>query len=71
MPTKIPDIIAAEARRLHADWNVAHARYYHDDSTPNFHAEQRAYDALVDYVEANDLNYTQFDPRGPEEAQQP
>lgn len=29
--------------------------------------ESDAYDRLVDYVEAHELNYTKWDPRGPEE----
>lgn len=27
--------------------------------------EQHRYDLLVDFIEANDLNYTKYDPRGP------
>jgi hypothetical protein len=30
--------------------------------------EQRTYDALIDYIEANGLNYTAHDPRGQEES---
>jgi hypothetical protein len=63
--------IRAEAERLTAEWNAALAEYRRTDSARDFEAEQKAYDALVDFVEANGLNYSEYDPRGPEEAQSP
>jgi hypothetical protein len=51
--------------RLQTAWVEAVAAYDSDD--PNtVEAEQETLDALVDYVEAHDLNYTKWDPRGPE-----
>lgn len=71
MTTEIPQTVRAEAERLTREWNEALDRYRRDDTSRSYEDEQTAYDALIDFVEENDLNYTEFDPRGPEEAQQP
>jgi hypothetical protein len=49
---------SAEYRRLRAAW----AQAYRDNDADS-HVEQTAWDALVDYVEAHDLNFTELDPR--------
>lgn len=53
-----------EAMRLREDWVKAQGRMDEHYSDANVRAEQIAWDALVDFVEANDLNYTKYDPRG-------
>jgi hypothetical protein len=53
-----------ELRRLWADWNSAYATYQTADEDYVYEAERVAWDALVDYVEADDLNGTEWDPRG-------
>jgi len=63
--------IERTARELTEEWNAALAEYRRTDSTRAYETEQKAYDALVDFVEENGLNYSEFDPRGPEEAQKP
>jgi hypothetical protein len=56
--------IEKEAWRLRELWVKASNRLIEDDSDANIRAEQETYDALVDFVEANELNYTKYDPRG-------
>ncbi len=69
---EVPD---SEAE-LHKEWH--HLRSDHHLAAERIDAaetvtdamaddEQEAWDALVDWVEANDLNYTQYDPRGTED----
>ena len=65
------DPVRVEAERLTARWYAALAEYRQNDTLRNYDAEQAAYDALINFVEENDLNYSELDPRGPEEAQQP
>lgn len=57
---------ATRVRTLRAAWDAATAAYQRNDSDANREAEQNAYDELVDYIEANELNGTAHDPRGPE-----
>lgn len=54
-----------ETRRLRASWEAARDRKDREGTTAADAAEQAAYDELVDWVEANDLNGTEHDPRGP------
>lgn len=55
-----------EASKLHDAWQEAlRLQRAHDHTFGTDEAEQTAYDALVDFVEANGLNYTDLDPRGP------
>lgn len=54
-----------ETRRLWAAWEAARGRRDRVGTDAADAAEQAAYDELVDYVEANDLNGTEYDPRGP------
>jgi hypothetical protein len=56
--------IEKEALRLRDLWVKASNRLIDDDSEANIRAEQECWDTLVDFVEANGLNYTKFDPRG-------
>lgn len=56
--------VEAEARRLRAAWDDALTAYRRNDTDANYEAEDRAHDALIDYIEANGLNYTEHDPRG-------
>ena len=60
------ETIIAEATRLTATWVGALDAKERGDSSALDRAEQVAYDELVDFVEAHDLNYTVHDPRGPE-----
>lgn len=53
-----------EYRKLHSEWQAALTLKERRGSDADELAEQDAYDALVDFVEENDLNYTEFDPRG-------
>lgn len=55
-----------EYDRLHRRWREAQGRMMASDSVKNANDEQEAWDALVDYVEAHELNYTSHDPRGSE-----
>lgn len=59
-----PEVVA-EALRLSNALGAAQGELHRavDPSDAQLQAEQAAYDALVDYVEANDLNYTEWDPR--------
>ena len=53
-----------DALRLYRIWTGALAAHRSDtDDGATERAEQVAYDTLVDYVEAHDLNYSEFDPR--------
>ena len=47
-------------------WHDARDRYERIDSQHNCDREQAAYDTLIDYLEANDLNCSKWDPRAPE-----
>lgn len=56
----------AELTRLRDAWDASKREL--DAATgdalwPASDAEQAAYDALIDYVEANGYNYTEHDPR--------
>lgn len=57
-----------EVARLREAWQQALGDYRAgtdgDDWATLFAAEQDAYDELVDYVEAHNLNGTAYDPRG-------
>jgi hypothetical protein len=50
--------IYTEARRLASTWYAELAAVVIDDK-----AEQAAYDSLIEFIEAHDLNYSEFDPR--------
>jgi hypothetical protein len=50
--------IYTEARRLASTWCAELAAVVIDDK-----AEQAAYDSLIEFIEAHDLNYSEFDPR--------
>lgn len=52
-----------EAQRHYKAWREAYADRLVSDTDANNTAEQQAYDRLIDYVEANDLNGSAFDPR--------
>lgn len=56
----------AEVAQLTVAWRAAlDARERHPNPPDWMDAEeQRAYDELIDFVEANGLNYTEHDPRG-------
>jgi hypothetical protein len=64
--------IREHARGLHQSWRTAYtdleAARTDDTVDDTARAEQEAYDALVDFVEANDLIDSEFDPRDVEEA---
>ena len=51
------------AQRHYKAWRAAYTDRFAADTEANIEAEQKAYDALIDYVEANDLNGSAFDPR--------
>jgi hypothetical protein len=53
----------AEYVRLRTSWERACDARSLNDSEKNDATEQATWDALIDYVEANDLNYTNLDPR--------
>lgn len=59
--------IYSEATELMVSWRsaiaVLDAKPY--PTNQDYAIEQRRYDALVDFVEANGLNYSKCDPRGP------
>ena len=46
-----------EFRKLRDEWDAAATHFRRS-------AEQAAWDALIDFVEENGLNYTEHDPRG-------
>ena len=50
-----------KCRQLRAAWQEASTRA--DRNPDHADEEQAAWDELVDFVEANDLNYTEHDPR--------
>lgn len=55
------DAIITRARELRSAWDRALADL---DGTPaRDQAEQDAYDDLIEYLEANNLNASEFDPR--------
>jgi hypothetical protein len=62
--------VREKAERLTSEWYAALAEYQRSDTLRAYDAEQKAYDALIDFVEENGLNYSEFDPRGREEALQ-
>ncbi|HEY5785243.1 MAG TPA: hypothetical protein VIT65_10740 [Microlunatus sp.] len=59
------------AKALREEWDAALATKVEMEDTEDWPAayrwEQDAYDRLIDFVEANGLNYSEFDPRGPED----
>jgi hypothetical protein len=61
-----------QVQALTEEWHAALAMKLEADDTDEWPAayrwEQDAYDRLIDYVEAHELNYTRWDPRGPKEA---
>lgn len=59
----IPSDVSVEATKLLHKWDAALARKRQMSNDWADSKEQEAYDELVDYVEANDLNDTAFDPR--------
>jgi hypothetical protein len=48
---------------LYATWRIALDRYRESDDESDSDAEQRAWDTLVDYVDAHGLTDTEWDPR--------
>lgn len=50
---------------LRGAWEDAKAAHDTLDTPGSGELEQATYDALIDFVEENGLNYTQRDPRGP------
>lgn len=57
-----------KAGDLHTKWKLAQERRERYQTDEAEQAEQAAYDELIDYVEAHDLNYTEYDPRGQDQA---
>jgi len=53
-----------ELADLYRSWQGAFDRHRVLDDDDTLVEEQHTRDALVDYVEAHDLNYSQWDPRG-------
>jgi hypothetical protein len=67
MPT---DTARRQARKLHDSWQTA-CEAVRKDPTGDIQLsdrEQSAYDRLVEFVDAHDLTYTSFDPRGEEQS---
>ena len=58
----------APARMLREAWETALERHRQRDTVATLQVEAATYDALVDYVETNGLNCTDFDPRGGHDA---
>lgn len=62
-----PDVVRsgqlATARVLRARWSVARKTLDTNDTDRNYAEEQKRWDELIDYIEANDLNETEVDPR--------
>lgn len=58
-----PPRVTAEASRLFLNWREALALKRRRGTDLDYWDEQRAYDKLIDFVEAHDLNYTEYDPR--------
>ena len=58
--------IHSQARLLIALWksalNILDSKPF--PTSQDYAIEEQRYDTLVDFVEANDLNYTKYDPRG-------
>lgn len=53
-----------EAERLRLAYEEAlRLKEVHDGSFGSDEAEQRAWDAWIDHIEASGLNYTSYDPR--------
>lgn len=57
---------AATAAALYTTWRIAHDRLAWDDTDEAHTAERNADDALIDYLEVNDLNHSEWDIRDPE-----
>ena len=53
----------SQAQRHYKEWREAYDARFRSDADANIEAEQKAYDRLIDYIEANDLNGSTFDPR--------
>jgi hypothetical protein len=47
-------------------WDAAQLAHREEDTHVTYEEEDKAYQRLIDFVEANDLNYTEWDPRGPQ-----
>jgi hypothetical protein len=66
----MPDV-TEEAARLTKVWTGAVGRMSEAQTGAAIdraaEEEQVAYDALIEYVEANGLNYSEWDPRGPDD----
>lgn len=58
---------AEQAENLNCAWKLALARSHDRPGSDRARAdEQRAYDELIEFIELHDLNYTDVDPRGPD-----
>lgn len=55
--------IERQVDRLTREWQTALNLYRASATVTNDRLEQEAYDRLVNYVEANGLNYSVYDPR--------
>jgi hypothetical protein len=56
--------VTNEAARLRVAWHEAQAlQQRHEGTFGSDEAEQKAFDALVEFVEQNNLNSTSYDPR--------
>lgn len=64
MSGEVTEPVAARARELKQQWLAVLAWDERERSDESRAAEQRHWDVLVDFVEENGLNYTEFDPRG-------
>ena len=53
-----------EFRKLRDEWDAALATKERRGTDADDAAEQAAWDALIDFVEENGLDYTEHDPRG-------
>lgn len=56
----LPPETVLEATRLREQWRES---LEHIGTTRGDSAEQRAYDSLIEFLEANGLNYSPLDPR--------
>lgn len=64
MPTQT---VVRQVRKLTREWKAAALAVQTampESTCKQDQAEEQAYDALVDFVEDNDLNWTEHDPRG-------
>ena len=52
-----------QAARLFLAWRDVLVKHLQLDTDRTREAEQRAHDALVDFIEDHDLNDSEFDPR--------